>query len=63
MATLVRVLIESVRDAKTMRLPDLPAPGELIELDDGICVIVTSVHPTVPTGLIQAVVRAELASE
>lgn len=63
MAAIVRVRIEDVSDAQTTRLPDVPAPGTLIELDDGTCVIVTSVHPMIPpTGLVKAVVWAEFAS-
>jgi hypothetical protein len=64
MADLVRVLIESVKEAKTMRLSGVPAVGDVIELNDGTCVIVTSVHPKIPaTGLVKTVVWAEPASK
>lgn len=65
MAAIVGVVIEGGKDAKknTIRLPNLPAPGQLIELHDGRCVIVTSVHPMSRQNLIEVVVYAELASE
>jgi hypothetical protein len=44
MAALVRLIIGE-QTAKTVRLPELPAPGELIQLADGTRVIVGNVEP------------------
>lgn len=63
MPAIIGVVVEGGKyTKKTIRLPTMPDPGQLIELQDGTCVIVTSVHPMSPPGLIEAVVCAELAS-
>ena len=64
MPTIIGVVIDGGKHPKTtIRLPNMPTPGQLIELRDGTCVIVTGVYPQPAKGLIEAVVCAELASE
>ena len=63
MAALVRILIEKQPLARTVRLPDLPYPGELIELADGTRIVVADVEPAPRgRGIIAAEVRARPAT-
>lgn len=62
MPALVRILIDKRMDTKTMQLPELPQPGELIQIPDGTRVIVRKVELT-PGGNCIAEVRAKLAAE
>jgi hypothetical protein len=58
MSVLVCLVIDRRWIAKNIGLPDLPLPGELIELADGTCVIVSRVEPS-RGGLVDAEVRAK----
>lgn len=59
---IVRLVIDQVWIAKTVRLPDLPQRGELIALHDGTRVTVTTIAPS-HGGLVDAEVRARLVAQ
>ena len=62
-AALVRIVIEQQPLARTVRLPDLPHPGELIELSDGTRIVVSDVEPAPRgRGIIAAEVHARPAT-
>ena len=60
MPALVRLVIDTQKATKTVRLPEIPLPGELIELADGTRVIVRKIEAS-EDGIVAAEVRANLA--
>jgi hypothetical protein len=60
MTALVRLIVDRQGAVKTVRLPEVPIPGELIELADGTRVVVSKIEPS-QDGLVAAEVRAKLA--
>jgi hypothetical protein len=60
MPALVRLHIDKHGDAHTVRLPEMPMPGELIELADGTRVVVRQIEPS-QGGIVVAEVRVKLA--
>ena len=60
MAALVRLVVDR-QVAKTLRLPEMPVPGDLIELTDGTSVVVREIELR-QRGIVAAEVRAKLAS-
>jgi hypothetical protein len=61
MAALVRLIVDRHTAAKTLRLPKLPVPGDLIKLADGTSVVVREIEPS-KRGIVAAEVRAKPAS-
>jgi hypothetical protein len=59
MAALVRLIIDRHMAAETVRLPEVPVPGDLIHLADGTRVVVHEIEPS--KGIVVAEVRAKLA--
>lgn len=60
MPALVRLVIDQQTIIRTVRLPDIPRPGELIELADGTRVVVRTIEPS-RDSIVVAQVCAKLA--
>ena len=62
MSALVRLHVDAPCDARIVRLPELPTPGDLIHLVDGTHVTVREIERN-RTGIVVADIRAEPVSK